>query len=127
MRADLSKGTKASTIKYGTFQMQEYLRSDRMNKEEMEMLTNIRSSCVRGVKANFKGMHKVWDTLQGKGRSREEKLTPLPRLQFFLPTPTFALQCYRLISTIQLQGSGSVGKLPPAMRDSETVLKLTLC
>ena len=59
LRADLSKGTKASTIKYDTFQMQEYLRSDRMNKEEIEMLTNIRSSCVRGVKANFKGMHKV--------------------------------------------------------------------
>ena len=44
----------------------------------------------------------VWDTLQGKGRSREEKLTLLPWLQFFLPTPTFALQCFRLISTIQL-------------------------
>ena len=59
LRADLSKGTKASTIRYDTFQMQEYLRSDSMNKEEMEMLTNMRSSCVRGVKYNFKSMHKV--------------------------------------------------------------------
>ena len=63
----------------------------------------------------------------GVSRGSAPRLTPLPWLQFFLPTPTFALQCYRLISTIQLQGSGSVGKLPPAMRDSETVLKLTLC
>ena len=39
---------------------------------------------------------KVWDTLQGKGRSREEKLPPrtlLPWLQFSLPNPTYALQC----------------------------------
>ena len=63
----------------------------------------------------------------GVSRGSAPRLTLLPWLQFFLPTPTFALQCYRLISTIQLQGSGSVGKLPPAMRDSETVLKLTLC
>ena len=59
LRADLSKGIKASTIKYDTFQMQEYLRSERINKEEIEMLTSIRSCCVRGVKYNFKGMHKV--------------------------------------------------------------------
>ena len=64
---------------------------------------------------------------RGARRGSAPRLTLLPWLQFFLPTPTFALQCYRLISTIQLQGSGSVGKLPPAMRDSETVLKLTLC
>ena len=63
----------------------------------------------------------------GVSRGIAPRLTLLPWLQFFLPTPTFALQCYRLISTIQLQGICSVGKLPPAMRDSETVLKLTLC
>ena len=35
-------------------------------------------------------------------RGSAPRLTLLPWLQFFLPTPTFALQCFRLISTIQL-------------------------
>ena len=30
-----------------------------MNKEEMTMLTNMRSNCIKGIKANFKNMHKL--------------------------------------------------------------------
>ena len=40
---------------------------------------------------------------RGARRGSAPRLTLLPWLQFFLPTPTFALQCYRLISTIQLR------------------------
>ena len=39
---------------------------------------------------------------RGARRGSAPRLTLLPWLQFFLPTPTFALQCFRLISTIQL-------------------------
>ena len=39
---------------------------------------------------------------RGARRGSALRLTLLPWLQFFLPTPTFALQCFRLISTIQL-------------------------
>ena len=54
-----SKRTKARTIRYQDYQMQEYLRNASINKEEMAMLTNMRSSCIKGIKANFKNMHKV--------------------------------------------------------------------
>ena len=55
----LAKGTKASDIRYNEYEMQEYLRNGTINKEEMSTLTNLRSKCVKGIKSNFKSMHKV--------------------------------------------------------------------
>ena len=55
----LAKGTKASGIRYNQFEMQEYLRSGTISKEEMSTLTNLRSKCVKGIKSNFKNMHKM--------------------------------------------------------------------
>ena len=54
-----SKSIKAGTIRYQKYEMQEYLKSASMNKEEMTMLTNMRSNCIKGIKANFKNMHKL--------------------------------------------------------------------
>ena len=39
--------------------MQDYLGSENLTKEEMTMVTSIRSMCVKGIRRNFKNMHKV--------------------------------------------------------------------
>ena len=59
LKGVLAKGTKASGIRYNQFEMQEYLRSGTISKEEMSTLTNLRSKCVKGIKSNFKNMHKM--------------------------------------------------------------------
>ena len=53
------QSSKVKEIKYTELKMQDYLKSDKMNKNEKNMLFAIRTKCVKGVKSNFKNLHKV--------------------------------------------------------------------
>ena len=48
-----SKHTKVKHINYSIFQTQPYLQSEIMSQSEAEILTAVRSHCLRGIKDNF--------------------------------------------------------------------------
>ena len=52
--------TQKTHNKYKKWEMQPYLRSPLFKDKEMNILTALRSQCVRGIKSNFKKMFK-WD------------------------------------------------------------------
>ena len=54
----MQRSTKVQSIRYRQLEAQPYLLSD-MTDEEKEMLTAIRSRCIREVKANFPNMHRM--------------------------------------------------------------------
>ena len=55
----LQKSTKTKEVKFNELKMQEYLRVDSINKQEVSMLFALRTRCVRGIKSNFKNMFNV--------------------------------------------------------------------
>ena len=50
--------TKVTNIHYEAFEIQPYLKSHLFSSKEANMLTAMRSHCVRGVKANFSKFYK---------------------------------------------------------------------
>ena len=55
---DISKSTKGQKLKFNQLEIQDYLKSDKFTREEASMLTALRSRCVKGVRSDFKNMHK---------------------------------------------------------------------
>ena len=54
----IQKSTKVKSIRYCQLEVQPYLLST-MTDQEKQMLTAIRSRCIREVKANFPNMHRM--------------------------------------------------------------------
>jgi len=54
----LQTSSKAGNIKYNKLEMQSYLKTT-SNMTEMNTITALRSKCVKGIKSNFKNMHKT--------------------------------------------------------------------
>ena len=55
---DISKSAKGQKLKFNQLEIQDYLKSDKFTREEASMLTALRSRCVKGVRSDFKNMHK---------------------------------------------------------------------
>ena len=55
---DQSRSTKTQNLKYDKLEIQDYLKSDILSREEAIMLTAIRSKCVKGIRTDFKNMEK---------------------------------------------------------------------
>ena len=55
----LQKGSKGKDIKYNNLEMQEYLISAKLNNDEKHLMTALRTKCLKGIKRNFPGMHRV--------------------------------------------------------------------
>ena len=54
---NLQTSSKVRNIKYNKLELQDYLKS-KLTKEERNMITAIRSKCVREIKTNFGNMYK---------------------------------------------------------------------
>ena len=54
---NLQTSSKVRNIKYNKLELQDYLKS-KLTKEEQNMITAIRSKCVREIKTNFGNMYK---------------------------------------------------------------------
>ena len=54
----MQRSTKVRSMRYCELAVQPYLLSD-MNEEEKNMLTAIRSKCLRNIKTNFQNMHRT--------------------------------------------------------------------
>ena len=46
-------------IQYSKLELQGYLKNGSLSEEERNMLTGLRSKCVRGIRTNFKHMYKM--------------------------------------------------------------------
>ena len=55
----MRRSTKVKDMRYTKLELQPYLKSSILGLEEMNMLTGIRSKCVRGIKLNFKNQFKL--------------------------------------------------------------------
>ena len=58
LNSTLKTHTKVNAIHYETLEMQPYLKNPLVSLKEAEMLTAMRSHCVRGIKANFSNFFK---------------------------------------------------------------------
>ena len=56
---NLQNGTKSKDLKYDKLEMQEYLTSETFKKADKEMLTRIRTRCVKSIKGNFPNLYNV--------------------------------------------------------------------
>ena len=52
------RSTKMEHIRYSKLETQPYLSSKSLCQDERNILTSLRSRCVRGIKQNFKNMHR---------------------------------------------------------------------
>ena len=59
IKQQLQKGSKAKDIKYNNLEIQEYLISAKLNDDEKQLMTALRTKCVKGIRRNFPGMHRV--------------------------------------------------------------------
>ena len=53
------RSTKVKNIQYSKLELQGYLKNGSLSEEERNMLTGLRSKCVRGIRTNFKHMYKM--------------------------------------------------------------------
>ena len=58
LKKKLLKHKKVKQIQYDLLEMQPYLRSEKLQAEERQTITALRSKCVRSVKTNFSSMYK---------------------------------------------------------------------
>ena len=54
-----STSTKTKMLRYDGLRMQDFLKSGLLSPDEMSVMVALRSRCLRGVKENFRNMHKV--------------------------------------------------------------------
>ena len=62
LKKKLLKHKKVKQIQYDLLEMQPYLRSEKLQAEERQTITALRSKCVRSVKTNFSSMGGGGDT-----------------------------------------------------------------
>ena len=55
----LQKGSKGKDTKYNNLEIQEYLISAKLNDEDKHVMTALRTKCVKGIRRNFPGIHRV--------------------------------------------------------------------
>ena len=54
----MRRSTKMRNTRYSKMEIQPYLKSSTLCQEEMQVLTGLRSMCLRGIKHNFKNMYR---------------------------------------------------------------------
>ena len=59
LRIGIAQGKKAKDLRYSELKMQEYLKSEHLSNDEAKVMVALRSKCLKGIKGNFKHMHKV--------------------------------------------------------------------
>ena len=55
----IQRSIKVKDIRYSKLELQPYLKSPCLSEEEMNVLTALRSKCIRGIKTDFKNMYKT--------------------------------------------------------------------
>ena len=55
----IQRSTKVKDIRYSKLELQAYLKSSCLSEEEINVLTALRSKCIRGIRTNFKSMYKT--------------------------------------------------------------------
>ena len=55
----MQRSTKVKDIRYSKLELQAYLKSSCLSEEEINVLTALRSKCIRGIRTNFKSMYKT--------------------------------------------------------------------
>ena len=59
LMSKLQQGTKGKDLKYNSLEMQDYLKSDKLNIKDKNTMTALRTKCVKGIRSNFSGMYKL--------------------------------------------------------------------